>query len=103
MQRLHKVIPNACIGQGYGKLYHPSSVIVPPEGICIGQTETCTSIAMMPPAQKLATVGSVGHLMPGTVARVLKPDGSLASEGERGELVVTGPSMASGYLNNEAA
>jgi acyl-coenzyme A synthetase/AMP-(fatty) acid ligase len=58
---------------------------------------------MMPPGQKLATVGSAGQLLPGIVARVVKPDGSLASEGETGELVVTGPSMSLGYFNNEAA
>jgi len=58
---------------------------------------------MMPPTQKLATVGSAGQLIPGIVARVVKSDGSLASEGEQGELVVKGPSMALGYFNNEVA
>lgn len=68
-----------------------------------GLTETCTTVAMMPPTQKLATIGSAGQLIPGIIARVVKPDGSLATEGEQGELVVTGPSMALGYLNNDAA
>lgn len=58
---------------------------------------------MMPPTQKIATVGGAGQLIPGVVARVFKADGSLAAEGEQGELVVTGPSMALGYLNNEIA
>lgn len=85
MQQLQKVIPNASIGQGYGL------------------TETCASVAMIPPTQRVGTVGSAGQLIPGIVARVVKPDGSLASEGEQGELVVTGPSMSLGYFNNEAA
>jgi 4-coumarate--CoA ligase len=58
---------------------------------------------MIPPTQKIATVGSAGQLIPGIIARVTKPDGSLAAEGEQGELVVTGPSMALGYLNNDTA
>ncbi|RDB28925.1 4-coumarate--CoA ligase-like 1 [Hypsizygus marmoreus] len=85
MQQLNKVLPNASIGQGYGL------------------TETCTTITMIPHTQKLATIGSAGKLIPGIRARVVKPDGSLAAEGEQGELVVTGPSMALKYYNNEAA
>ena len=42
-------------------------------------------------------------LIPGTVARVIKPDGSLASYDEPGELVVKSPSVALGYANNEQA
>ncbi|GLB35962.1 putative AMP-binding enzyme C-terminal domain [Lyophyllum shimeji] len=85
VETLRSILPNAVIGQGYGL------------------TETCTSIAMLPPTQRIATVGSAGQLIPGIVARVVKQDGSLASEGEQGELVVTGPSMALRYQNNEAA
>jgi len=36
-------------------------------------------------------------------ARVLKPDGSLGKEGEQGELLVKGPALALGYLDNEQA
>ena len=68
-----------------------------------GLTETCTTIAILPPSQRFGTVGSAGQLIPGIIARVVKPDGSLAKEGEQGELVVTGPSMAMGYMDNEAA
>jgi 4-coumarate--CoA ligase len=44
-----------------------------------------------------------GVLIPGTVARVVKPDGSLAGYDESGELVVRSPSVALGYANNEQA
>jgi 4-coumarate--CoA ligase len=66
-------------------------------------TETCTTIAIVPPDQKFGTAGSAGRLIPGVLARVVKPDGSLAKEGEAGELVVTGPSMALGYYKNPEA
>jgi 4-coumarate--CoA ligase len=77
-------IPDAGIGQGYG------------------MTETATTISFMPHGVKLAPLGSAGKLVPGMRARV-KPDGSLAGVGERGELVVSGPAMALGYANNAEA
>ena len=68
-----------------------------------GMTETFTTVATSPNEEKVATPGSGGVLIPGMVARVVKPDGSLAREGEAGELVVTGPSMALGYYKNPEA
>ncbi|KAG6854215.1 hypothetical protein C0991_009233 [Blastosporella zonata] len=58
---------------------------------------------MLPATQRIGTLGSAGQLIPGIVARVVKEDGSLAKEGEQGELVIKGPSMALCYMNNEAA
>lgn len=69
----------------------------------LGMTETFTAIAMSPNTERIAAPGSGGVLIPGIVARVVKPDGSLAKEGESGELVVTGPSMAMGYYKNPEA
>jgi 4-coumarate--CoA ligase len=56
-----------------------------------------------PLEQKVGTLGSVGQLLPGTVARVVKPDGTLAGVGEPGELQLKGGQMVSGYYKNEAA
>jgi 4-coumarate--CoA ligase len=80
-----KLLPNAFVGQGYG------------------MTETSTGISMMTRSQKVGTLGSAGQLLSGVRARVIKPDGTLAGVGEPGELMVTGPSMALRYLNNEKA
>ncbi|KAF8640955.1 hypothetical protein AX17_000601 [Amanita inopinata Kibby_2008] len=85
MHKITKLLPNATIGQGYGL------------------TETCTTVSMIPPEQKLGTIGSAGQLLPGLVARVVKPDGSSAGEGEQGELVIKGPAMALGYYKNPEA
>lgn len=69
----------------------------------VGMTETCTSITIFPPSQRLGTVGSAGQILPGISTRVVKANGELAGPGEAGELHVTGPSMALGYWNNEQA
>jgi 4-coumarate--CoA ligase len=45
----------------------------------------------------------MGQLLPGTQARVVKADGSLADYGEVGELMVKTPSVALCYLNNPQA
>ena len=66
-------------------------------------TETATSVAQFPITKRIGTPGSAGHLLPGTIAKVVKPDGSLADYDEEGELVVTGPQMALRYTNNEKA
>ncbi|KAL9710393.1 hypothetical protein Ac2012v2_006694 [Leucoagaricus gongylophorus] len=82
---LRPILPNAAIGQGYGL------------------TECVGSVCLIPPDTKDATAGSAGRLLPGFKARVIKSDGTLAGEGERGQLFVTGPSVASYYLGNPAA
>ncbi|KAI0943151.1 hypothetical protein AcV7_002378 [Taiwanofungus camphoratus] len=84
-RQLAERFPNVSIGQGYG------------------MTETSTTVAFPQSDQKIGTLGSAGRLIPGIVARVVKPDGTLAGYGEPGQLVVRGPAMALGYLNNEEA
>lgn len=66
-------------------------------------TETFTSVCLSPNTERIATPGCAGVLVPGIVARVVKPDGTLAKFNEPGELVVTGPAMALGYFKNPEA
>ena len=66
-------------------------------------TETCTAVTFPPIDRKMGSLGSGGVLLSGCRARVVKPDGSLAPLGERGELLIYSPSSAIGYLNNPEA
>ncbi|KAJ7152973.1 hypothetical protein C8R46DRAFT_479176 [Mycena filopes] len=80
---LAKLFPRAQLGQAYG------------------QTEATGGISMFSSVKKLGFF--CGYLLPGIVARVVKPDGSLAHRGEMGELYLKTPAAASGYWGNEAA
>ncbi|KAI0827049.1 phenylacetyl-CoA ligase [Trametes gibbosa] len=84
-EQLLRVFPNVQLGQGYG------------------MTETCATVSMFPVSQHVGTPGSAGQLVSGTVAKVVKPDGSHAGPGEPGELYVKGPQMALGYYGNDEA
>ncbi|KAF7324722.1 Acyl-CoA desaturase [Mycena kentingensis (nom. inval.)] len=70
-RELLAVLPNIHLGQGYG------------------MTESCGTVGMFPLEQRIGTPGSAGQLLPGTTAKVVKEDGSLAQEGE----AVTHPSV----------
>ena len=47
-----------------------------------------------------ATSASVGKILPGVLWKVIHPDGSPAERGEKGELWVKSPSLATGYREN---
>lgn len=82
-----KLLPNLSVGQGYG------------------MTETATTVVMAP-IDHMGTAGvpgSAGRIVPNTLAKIVKLDGSLAGFDEPGELVVSGPQMALRYANNEKA
>ncbi|CAE7221755.1 unnamed protein product [Rhizoctonia solani] len=82
-----KQVPSVSVGQGYG------------------MTETATTV-LMAPLEHMGTggvPGSAGHILPNTIAKVVKLDGTLAGYNEPGELVVKGPQMALRYSNNEQA
>jgi acyl-coenzyme A synthetase/AMP-(fatty) acid ligase len=66
-------------------------------------TEACTISGMVPVSQKVDTLGSVGQLITGVRARVVKEDGTLAKAGEPGELVIKSQAMALRYADNERA
>ncbi|KZT05787.1 phenylacetyl-CoA ligase [Laetiporus sulphureus 93-53] len=71
-------------------------------GQLYGLTETC-AITTSPTSQKVGTPGSAGQLVCGTLAKVVKPDGTLAGYNEPGELHVSGGQITLGYYGDEAA
>ncbi|KAI0357673.1 phenylacetyl-CoA ligase [Trametes cingulata] len=83
--QLVQAFPKLQVGQGYG------------------MTETTAAVTVFPISQKVGTLGSAGQLIPGIVAKVVKPDGSLARVGEPGELLLKGPQISLGYYKNEQA
>lgn len=68
-----------------------------------GMTEASGAVSMIPVQQKTGTWGSVGQLMPGIRARLLKSDGTYGGPGELGELMVYSPSNALRNVDNEEA
>lgn len=66
-----------------------------------GLTETSPVIAMIAPGQ-ITTPGSVGQLVPNTIARVVALDDPTATNlgpNQTGELIVKGPQVMKGYHN----
>ncbi|KAF7982250.1 hypothetical protein HWV62_29477 [Athelia sp. TMB] len=69
-----------------------------------GLTETSPTTHVLPTADSLRKVGSIGVLLPNLEARLIgEDDVTDVGEGEAGELWVRGPSVMKGYLGNVAA
>ena len=75
---------NLCIGQGWGMTEMVCGGLVVPEGI-----EDST--------------GSVGTLMPNNEVKMCDESGKEVATGERGEILLRGPSVCLGYWKNEKA
>ncbi|CUA71013.1 isoleucyl-tRNA synthetase [Rhizoctonia solani] len=87
-EQFRRILPNIHFGQAYG------------------MTETSTIVTMVPLEHAPGSggvPGSAGRLIQNTIAKVVKPDGTLAGYDEPGELVVTGPQMTLRYEHNEVA
>jgi acyl-coenzyme A synthetase/AMP-(fatty) acid ligase len=62
-----------------------------------GQTEATARIAVLPAALAAGHRGAVGLPVPGGKIRIERPGGSLAADGEAGEIVYEGPNVMMGY------
>ena len=68
-----------------------------------GMTETASQIATARPEQVSAHAGTVGQPLANTDVTVVGEDGTPCQPGERGELVVAGPTVTPGYLDADVA
>ncbi|AFO58324.1 class I adenylate-forming enzyme family protein [Natrinema sp. J7-2] len=66
-----------------------------------GMTETASQIATATPAETEAHAGTVGQPLVGTDVSVVDETGATVEPGEPGELVVSGPTVTPGYLDDE--
>ncbi|KAJ8683404.1 hypothetical protein QAD02_019196 [Eretmocerus hayati] len=78
---------DCCVSQGYG------------------MTETSPGITVTPHSMPHTKGGSCGQLLPSTKARVidLSTGSDVSGPQQPGELIVKGPQLMNGYLDNEAA
>ncbi len=67
-----------------------------------GMTETSGVCVLVTPSMHPVAAGVIGR-PEGCLAHVLKADGSLAPDGEEGELAILGENLMLGYLNEAAA
>jgi acyl-CoA synthetase (AMP-forming)/AMP-acid ligase II len=71
--------------------------------VMYGQTEATARLTYLPPDDFEGHRGSAGRGIPGVRIEVRRPDGSLASPGESGDVLASGPNVMSGYWNAPAA
>lgn len=68
-----------------------------------GTTETCPTSLCLDPRDAFERIGSCGKPVLHCDVRIVGADGQPSAVGERGEIVVRGPNVMTGYWRNEAA
>ncbi|EIE78540.1 hypothetical protein G6F46_005763 [Rhizopus delemar] len=66
-----------------------------------GTTETSACVFIQPTERIIN--GSAGILLPNMVVKIVDEEGKEVKQGERGELLVKGPNVMKGYINNPEA
>jgi len=68
-----------------------------------GLTEVGPNCFSLPPAEIERKSGSVGMVIPHVAAKLVRPDGAECGADEEGELLLSGPAVFGGYLNDAKA
>lgn len=102
---LVKLFPNCTLGQAYGMSSDiPRSYQASGSRSDSGLSEMSTAVAITPASEQgMPRSTSVGRFLPGIEYRIVGADGKPAKPEEAGELWVSGPSRAIGYLDNKPA
>lgn len=74
-----------------------------PVATTYGLTEAASQVATLCPQEVLRKPGSVGHPLMFTRVRIADERGATLPAGEKGEIVVTGPTVMTGYYKNPEA
>lgn len=74
-----------------------------PVATTYGLTEAASQVATLCPADVIRKPGSVGRPLMFTTVRIVDGNGATLPTSEKGEIVVTGPTVMSGYYKNSAA
>lgn len=74
-----------------------------PVAATYGLTEAASQVATLCPQDVLHKPGSVGHPLMFTSVRIVDEAGVTVPPGEKGEIVVSGPTVMAGYYQNPAA
>jgi acyl-CoA synthetase (AMP-forming)/AMP-acid ligase II len=69
--------------------------------VMYGQTEATARISCLEPARWEEKPGSVGRPLDNLMVRIVDDEGNDLPAGQTGELLVAGPSICSGYLNDQ--
>jgi acyl-CoA synthetase (AMP-forming)/AMP-acid ligase II len=68
-----------------------------------GQSESTDGVAMARGTSVFDHPGTVGRANPYVAVAIRRSDGTLAADGEEGEIVIGGPTVMGGYYRNRAA
>lgn len=68
-----------------------------------GLTEACSTVTLVRAETKGDSRLSAGTPVPGVAVRILGPSGEALGPGEAGEIAVSGPTLMTGYVGDEAA
>lgn len=68
-----------------------------------GMTESGPNGTVLEPERAFDKFGSVGRAMPHCDVRIISEDGQILPQGERGEILLSGPAVATGYFRNAEA